>query len=441
MLFSLTTLASVAWNQHPIRVFTKPKIEAAIERAMKELSLSSTILMSLLAGLLLGAGLNLIEPKFALILAEWVEPIGALWINAIRMTVIPLLMALLLTAIADQNSDGMANLGFKTIGLFALLICASSLYTFIFAPPLIAMLNIDPQASAALLAKTSAADASNSPLPPFSDWLESLIPANPVAAAANGDILPLLIFTALFACALRPIEVRYRVTVVDFFMGLKEAMLVLIGWIMRLAPLGIFGIVFPLTAALGIDAITALGAFILIASALISLSIGFLILWVTLTTSVTAAEFVKAVGPAQVIGFSARSSLAALPATFSATKLLGVKDSISGVVLPVAVTLFKFASPIARTSGSYFIAALYGIDLGMLQLLTVAAAIGLFSFYSPGIPSGGLLIMAPVYESLGLPVEGIAILIAIDLIVDMFITAANVTANAATTLALSNSAR
>lgn len=404
---------------------------------MKAPSLSFTILFSLVLGLVLGAGLNTVDPSFAQLLSAWIDPIGALWINAIRMTVIPLLMALLLTAIADQGDGNMAALGLKTLGLFGVLISASSLYTFLFAPPLIALLNIDPQASAALLAKTSAADSATSVLPPFSDWLVSLVPANPVAAAANGDILPLLVFTALLASALLHIETAFKNSISDFFAGLREAMLVLIGWIMQLAPIGIFGIVFPLAATLGMDAITALGTFILIASGLISLSIGCLILWVQLVTPVSAVQFMKAVGPAQIIGFSARSSLAALPATFSAAKSLGVKDSISGVVLPVAVTLFKFASPIARISGSYFIAALYGIDLSLFQLLTIAAAIGLFSFYSPGIPSGGLLIMAPVYESLGLPVEGIAILIAIDLIVDMFITAANVTANTATTLVLS----
>jgi Na+/H+-dicarboxylate symporter len=215
-------------------------------------------------------------------------------------------------------------------------------------------------------------------------------------------------------------------------------MLVLIGWIMKLAPIGIFSIVYPLAATLGLDAITALGSFILMASGLISATIIALIALVTALTPVSVMEFIRAVAPAQIIGFSTRSSLAALPATFTAAKSLGVKDSVSGVVLPVAVTLFKFASPIARTSGSYFIAALYGIDLSTTELLTIAAAIGLFSFYTPGIPSGGLLIMAPVYESLGLPVEGIAILIAIDLIVDMFLTAANVTANTATTLLLSH---
>lgn len=404
---------------------------------MKLPSLSTAILASLMLGLILGTGLNVANPELADALAKWIKPLGSLWINAIRMTVIPLLMALLLTAIANHGGgSAMAKLGLKTIALFTGLITASSLYTFLFAPPLIARLNINPEASATLLA-TATIKISPDSLPPFSDWLVGLIPANPIAAASNGDILPLLIFTALFAAALLRTQTAPRELVTGFFEGVREAMLILIGWIMRLAPIGIFGIVFPLAAVLGLDAISALGSFILIACGLISLTIVMLVVGVTVFTPVSALQFIQAVAPAQIIGFSARSSLAALPATFTAAKLLGAKNSVSGVVLPVAVTLFKFASPIARTSGSYFIAALYGIDLGTLQLLTIAAAIGLFSFYSPGIPSGGLLIMAPVYEMLGLPVEGIAILIAIDLIVDMFLTAANVTANTAATLLLS----
>ncbi|MBL4773694.1 MAG: cation:dicarboxylase symporter family transporter, partial [Alcanivoracaceae bacterium] len=143
----------------------------------------------------------------------------------------------------------------------------------------------------------------------------------------------------------------------------------------------------------------------------------------------------------QAIGFSTRSSLAALPATIAATESLGISSKVSGVVLPLAVTLFKFASPIARTAGTYFIANLYGINLTIVELMVIALVIGLFSFYSPGIPSGGLLIMAPVYTSLGLPVEGIGLLIAVDLIVDMFITAANVTANITVAALLSRSER
>ena len=103
----------------------------------------------------------------------------------------------------------------------------------------------------------------------------------------------------------------------------------------------------------------------------------------------------------------------------------------SGCDIPISDTLFKFAAPLDRTTGTYFISQLYGIDLTPVELIIIAIAIGLLSFYSPGVPSGGLIIMAPVYVSLGLPVEGIGILIAIDLVVDMFLTMANVTANVA----------
>jgi Na+/H+-dicarboxylate symporter len=254
-------------------------------------------------------------------------------------------------------------------------------------------------------------------------------------------LLPLLIFTGLFAASLLYIAEEQRVLIVSFFAAIKEAMFVLIRWIMLLAPVGIFALVFPLAATLGVTVINVLGSFILIGCGLIIAMTLLLYPTAAILGRVPLRHFAKVVAPAQIIGFSTRSSLAALPSTFAATKALNISDNVSGVVLPIAVTLFKFASPIARTAGTYFVASLYGIELNFFELCIIAAAIGLFSFYSPGIPSGGLLIMAPVYVSLGLPVAGIGILIAIDLIVDMFITAANVTANITAAALLSRDER
>ena len=406
------------------------------------MNLSTRILISLGLGLAAGVGFSLVQDPFFPSLPTWIEPIGTLWVNAIRMTVIPLLMGLLVTAIAGQDSaDIAASLGGKALTLFVLMIIATSSYTLIFAPPLIALLNIDADASRALLASTDVAVATATDLPPFRDWLVNLIPANPFRAAADGSILPLMIFTALFAAALLYISESHRTLIVTFFAAIKDAMFVLIGWIMALAPVGIFALVFPLAATLGVAAITALGSFIVIACGLI---VGMTLLLYPLATVVgrlPLLHFARTVAPVQVIGFSTRSSLATLPATIAATEKLGISSKTSGVVLPVAVTLFKFASPVGRIAGTYFIASLYGIELGFPEMVVIALAIGLFSFYSPGIPSGGLLIMAPVYTSLGLPVAGIGILIAIDLIVDMFITAANVTANVTATAILSRGDR
>ncbi|MFT4821473.1 MAG: proton glutamate symport protein [Candidatus Azotimanducaceae bacterium] len=406
------------------------------------MSLSTRILIGLGFGLLSGIAYSVFELPILRFLPGFIEPLGTLWVNAIRMTVIPLLMSLLVTAIAGQGSSGVvAQLGSKAICLFVIMIVAACLYTLVLAPVLLSLLDIDPTDSEALLAVNQTSDASRVKLPPFRDWLVNLVPANAFRAMVDNAVLPLMIFTGLFAASLLHIAEQQRSLVVSFFAAIKDTMFVLIRWVMWLAPIGIFALVFPLAATLGVTIINILGSFIVICCGMI---VGMTLLLYPVAVilgRVPLQAFVKILAPVQVIGFSTRSSLAALPATFAATRALGVSENVAGVVLPIAVTLFKFASPIGRTAGTYFIAQLYGIELSTYELVVVAAAIGFFSFYSPGIPSGGLLIMTPVYASLGLPVSGIGILIAIDLFVDMFITAANVTANITAVTLLSRNER
>jgi Na+/H+-dicarboxylate symporter len=404
------------------------------------MNLSIRILLGLGLGLFFGILVSQSQNPLLTSIPQYIEPIGVLWINSIRMTVIPLLMALLITAIAGQKNTGVvAQLGAKSLAVFVLMILASCVFTLLLAPGLLSFVNIDPQASQLLLKESEIGVATV--LPPFRDWLVGLIPSNPFRAANDNAILPLLVFTGLFAAALQSIKVEQKNTIVDFFEAIKNAMFVLIRWIMFVAPFGVFSIVFPLTVVLGISAITSLGSFILIVCVLITAMILLLYPLACIVGRLPFNAFVKALAPVQAIGFSTRSSLASLPATIAATESLGISSKVSGMVLPLAVTLFKFASPIARTTGTYFIANLYGINLTFIELSMIALAIGLLSFYSPGIPSGGLLIMAPVYTMLGLPVAGIGLLIAVDLIIDMFITAANVTANITVAAILSRSER
>jgi Na+/H+-dicarboxylate symporter len=266
-------------------------------------------------------------------------------------------------------------------------------------------------------------------IPGFSDWLSGLIPANAFKAAADGSILQLIVFTVLFAIALGRVEEAKRNALLNFFTAIKEAMYVLIGWIMAAAPFGVFALMLPLATKMGTSAAGAFGYFILIACSLITLAMILLYPLAVWVGRVRLVDFARASAPAQVIGFSTRSSLASLPAMISAAENLRLSPRISGLLLPIAVSVFKFASPIGRSCGAYFIAKLYGIELGPTDILIIAGALGVMSFYSPGIPSGGLLVMTPLFVSLNLPVEGIGILIALDLVVDMFITPTNVAAN------------
>jgi Na+/H+-dicarboxylate symporter len=406
------------------------------------MTLSSRILLGLVLGLACGIAHSLDDGRTFAALPAMIAPLGIMWVNAIRMTVVPLIISLLITSIAgEQKGSLVARLGGRTIALFVMMVMGVCIYTIILAPPLLSFIRIDPAVAAMLLESTGPGAATAIELPPFSDWLVELIPSNPIAAAATGAMLPLLVFTVLFALALMQVAAEHRNSVLRFFTATRDAMFVLIRWIMWLAPAGIFALVFPLAARMGVSAFTALGSFIVIACGLISLMMVLLYPLAVIAGRLPLASFVQAMAPVQIIGFSTRSSLAALPATFEATATLGISASVSGLVLPIAVSLFKFASPIARTAGTYFVAKLYGIELGPMEIIVTALAIGLFSFYSPGIPSGGLLIMAPLYTTLGLPVEGIGILIAVDLIVDMFITATNVTANVTAAALLSRADR
>jgi len=357
-----------------------------------------------------------------------VEPIGTLWVNAIRMTIVPLIVSLLVTAIAGDHQSGLvASLGGRTVVLFVVMVTVTSTFTALTAPPLLALLQLDPATAASL--RTTIGAAGSVELPPFRDWLVGLIPTNGLRAAVDGAMLPLIVFTVLFSLALARIAATARATVLQFFGAIRDTMFVLIGWIMVLAPIGVFALVLPLAAQMGASAAGAFGYFVLLACMLIIVSMILLYPLAVLLGRVPLAAFARACAPAQAVGFSTRSSLASLPATIAASEELGLNPKVSSLVLPFAVSLFKFASPVGRATGTYFIARLYGIELGPAEIAIIAAAIGLLSFYSPGIPSGGLLIMTPLYASLSLPIEGIGILIALDLLIDMAITPTNVTAN------------
>jgi len=406
------------------------------------MSQTARVLSGLLLGLAAGIGISFTDADLPGRIPAIVEPIGTMWVNAIRMTVVPLVVSLLIVTIAGEEKRGaMASLGARTIGLFAVMVAAASAFTAVLAPPLLALLTLDPATAASLREGTAAGPAGAVELPPFSDWLVELVPSNPLRAAVDDAMLPLIVFTVLFAFAVTRIAPEGREAIRGFFRAVRDAMFVLVGWILAVAPIGIFALILPIAARMGAAAAGAMGYAVLIACALITLAMFGLYPFAVFAGRIGLADFARAMAPVQAVGFSTRSSLASLPAMFAAAERLGLREAVSGVVLPVGVSVFKWASPIGRATGTFFVARLYGIDLGPAEILAIAGAIGLLSFYSPGIPSGGLLVMTPVYIALGLPVEGIGILIALDLVVDMFITMGNVTADVVAAIVLSRGDR
>lgn len=360
------------------------------------------------------------------------EPIGTIWVNAIRMTIVPLVVALLLGAVArGGDGAGVGRIGGLSFAVFIGLHICAAVVALTVVPTIMARLPVDPASVARLQADAAAASAATTEqvrtLPGFGQWLAGLAPANVVRAAADGAMLPLIVFTLLFALALRRITPERRDSVLRVFDGVGGAMLEIVRWLIALAPIGIFTLVAPTAARLGVSLAGALGYYVLAYVAVMVLLAAVFCVAGALGGRVSLPRFLRAALPAQAVAFSSSSSLASLPALIDSADRLGVPQPIAGFVLPLAVSSFKVAIGGSWLVGTIFLARLYGVPLGVADYFTVVAAGMALSFATPGVPNGAFLLLAPLLASLGLPAAGVALLIAVDAIPDLFATASNVT--------------
>jgi len=393
------------------------------------MSLTAKVILGLVLGLAAGVLLAPAETGAPAVILAWVEPVGALWVNAIRMTVIPLVVSLLVGSITSSQARSVAKVGGRAVAWFVGLVAGTSTLGGLLAPPLLKLFRADQVQIPELAGADIAAEVT---LPPFRDWLVGLLPPNPVEAAADGAILPLVMFTVIFGVAATRVAPEYKDLIHRAATAVSETILVVVDWILATAPVGVFALTMTLAAQTGPSVIAAVAGFLAVVAILLSAAAIALYPLVRAFGGISMGRFARACAPAQAVGFSTRSSLASLPAMLEeAERTLELRPEVSGLVLPAAVSVFKYASPISRIVGTFFVASLFGVQLGPLEIGSLAAGMGILSFYSPGIPSGGLFVVAPLWMAFGLPMEGIGILIALDLIPDMILTVANVTGDMA----------
>jgi Na+/H+-dicarboxylate symporter len=270
------------------------------------------------------------------------------------------------------------------------------------------------------------------------EWLLALVPSNPVRAAADGALLPLVIFSLAYGMALSRVSDGIREMHVRFCQGVADAMATIIRWVVLVAPIGVFALALSVGARLGAAAAGAIIVYILACVVCLSVAIALLYLITTRVGGVPLRVFAPALLPAQTIAFTSRSSLAALPVLLTdAQSRLGLSASVAGFVLPLCASIFKLNSPITWPLGAVLVSRLYGVDFGGTNLVIFAIGSVILSLTVPGIPSGGFFVQAPLYLAVGLPPEGLGILIAVDFIPDLFKTLLNLTSYASTAVLVS----
>lgn len=390
-------------------------------------AVSLRILLGLAIGLIAGAWLNATGSAALPALVMVARPVGKLWLEALTMTVVPLVFSLLVTGVAATVGEA-RRAAPRSMAWFAVLLLGACAAGALASTAALAMWPIG--AGSPLAATTATVQP-----PPPADWLTGFIPSNPVKAAADTAITPLVVFALLFGFAATRIEERLRLSLVTLFRAVVEAMLVIVRWVLLVGPLGVLALAFVVSATMGASAIGALLHYVALVCG-VGLLVTLLAYGVAaLSGRVSLFRFARVVLPAQVVALSTQSSLASLPAMIDAAPRLGVPEDQASVVLPMAVSVFRAASAAMNVAVAVYLAHFYGVAVGPAALVVGVLVGAVVSLAAVGLPAqvSFFASIAPICLAIGAPISLLPILLAVESVPDIFRTVGNVTSDLAVT--------
>ncbi|MFS0772317.1 dicarboxylate/amino acid:cation symporter [Sphingomonas sp. 1P08PE] len=396
---------------------------------------ATRILVALAAGLAIGMAMAGWRADWALAAASVTQPIGAAWLHGLQMVIVPLVTGLIVTGIAAAAEAARAGrIAARALASFVAILWTTTLMSAALMPVLLRLFPLPPEWATALRRSLTAA-APAGEVPGLAAFFDAVVPSNVVAAAAADAFLPLTVFALVFGFAVAQLEPASRDRLTGLFQALVDAMLVIVGWVLRLAPVGVFMLAYGVGARTGVAAVGALLHYIVLVS-----SIGVVVLALAYPLAAVAGRvgllrFARAVAPAQAVAISTQSSLATLPAMLKGCERLGVPATTAGIVLPMAVAVFRATSPAMNLAVALYVAQLTGTEIGagaMAAGIATAAITTMGSVSLPGTISF-FASVAPVALAMGVPLEALALLVAVETIPDLFRTVGNATMDVAVT--------
>ena len=396
------------------------------------MSITTKILIAMALGLLLGSVLNHLAADSALVQTYLIEgffhTIGTMFINALKMLVVPLVTFSLISGVCGIGDIGM--LGRVGIKAFVLYIATTALAITL---ALVVAILVAPWQGTDFSALASE-NFNAVPAPPLSDIFINLIPSNPVAAFAQGEMLQIIVFSILFGIAMLMSGAMGR-DLAELTEKLNQVMMNVVTLVMKFAPVGVFCLMAKTFAQQGISLILPMmGYFAVVVTCLLLHAFGTLSVLLALLARLNPLIFMKKLRAMQIFAFSTASSNATIPVTLQTVEQrIGVKNSIASFTVPLGATINMDGTAIMQGVATVFIADVYGVDLGLTQYLTIIGMSVLASIGTAGVPGVGLIMLAMVFNQVGLPVAGIGLILGVDRLLDMIRTAVNVTGDAVVT--------
>lgn len=396
------------------------------------------IFAALVGGLALGLSLAFLDPALLDPVLVVAQPVGTLWLNALRATIVPLVVSLLFTGIAQTVAAARAGaLARRALLFFFAILAGGSAMAGLLIPAILSVFPM-PTAAAAALRASVAQIHDKATVPGFGAFLQSLVPTNVLQSAATDQILPVILFTAVFGLAATRLAETQRRSLATFFEAVANAMLVVIGWVLLAAPLGVFCLSLSVAAQSGTSAIGALAHYVVVVT-----SAGTVIFLAAYAVAVFGArlrlgEFARAALPAQALALSTQSSLATLPAMLTVCRKLGVRDQTSDLVMPLAVALFRATGPAMNFAVAIYVAHWFGMPITPSMLVAGFVVATLTTLGAVSLPGAISFVtsIGPISIAMGIPVEPLAILVAVEVLPDLMRTLGNVTMDVAVTAAV-----
>ena len=406
------------------------------------MSNATRILLALVIGLVLGTASAGYNADMAKLLADFADPIGTLWLNGLRMTIVPLVVALLVTGIVQTAEAARAGrMAARTLIWITGLMVFSAVMGAILTPLFLSIFPMPAESAAALKAALGTAPAVGA-VPPFGDIVRAIVPTNPIAAAAANDILPLMVFTLALAFAITRLAPEPRKLIGGVFAALADALVIVIEWVLKLAPIGVFALAYVVGARSGFAAFGALLHYVAIVSA-VGIVVGLIAYPVAVVQGrIPLGRFARTIAPVQALAISTQSSLACLPLMLKKSEELGVREPTASLVLPMAVALLRVTGPAMNLAVALYVANWFGVTLGPVQWAVAIVVAVLTSMGAVSLPGqvSFFTSCAPICIAIGAPVEPLALLVAVETLPDIFRTMGNAQMDVSLTTAVEEKA-
>lgn len=400
---------------------------------LPKLQLYTKILLGLVFGAIFGVAANRLG--FSGKVMTYVQPFGSAFVRLISMVVVPLVFASLLVGTASMNDiRKLGRIGTKTIAYYLCTTAVAVTIGLLLANTLKPGAGLSDQARAQLIKDAEQAEEKFTAPdePTITDLLLNIIPKNPIRAFVEGRMLQIIFFALLTGICLTLIPPARSRPVISFFEGVNDVVIQMVHIIMKIAPYGVFALVSAVVADLGTGILLALLRYSAIV--IVGLFLHVIIVYplaMKIFSKQKIGAFFKGIRPAQLIAFSSSSSSATLPVTMECTeKNLGVPGKICSFALPLGATINMDGTALFHGVSTVFIAQIYAMDLSLAQQLAIVLTATLASVGTAGTPGAGIITLAIVLESIGVPLEGIAIIWGVERILDMCRSVVNVTGDA-----------